>query len=451
MSSCWNNAAIKVPPCYGRHPAGENAMPPIKTILEPAREIPVLDDVDVLVAGGGPAGMIAAVAAARTGARTFLVEQNGFLGGNLTAGSVLNIRSFTDGRKQVVGGFAADFADRLRTMGGTTQTPGEGGYVRHDPEVTKFVAQEMVLEAGVNMLLHTQVAATLAEGDQLQGIIIENKSGRSAIRARVTVDATGDGDVFARAGAAFHKSDGELQPMTLVFMIAGADRWPDGLDEETRQRVAMEVEADTFPVKKGVTLFALARQGEYYANTTRIAGDCSDAWDLTRGEVEGLRQVESIMDWLRHNAPGFENARLLSTAPSVGTRESRRLAGVYELTREDVLSYRHFEDDILHCHYYIDIHNPGKGNVALRLEPGRNYGIPYRCLIPCKLDGLLVAGRCISATHEAIGSARVMALCMGMGHAAGTAAALAARNGIAPRDLDAALLRDTLRQQGSLL
>lgn len=427
----------------------------LETILEPAREIPVVGDVDVLVAGGGPAGMIAAIAAARAGARTFLVEQNGFLGGNLTAGSVLNIRSFTDGQKQVIGGIAAEFADRLRLMGGTAQTPAQcglqGGYVRQDPEITKFVAQEMVLEAGVKLLLHTQVTAALVSDNLMQGVVIENKSGRSAIRARVTIDATGDGDVFARAGAAFNKSEGELQPMTLVFMIAGADRWPDGLDQETRLRVAQEVEAGTFPVKKGVVLFALARKGEYYANTTRIAGDCSDAWDLTRGEVEGRRQVEAVVSWLRKNAPGFENARLLSTAPSVGTRESRRLVGAYELSSEDVLSYRHFEDDILCCHYYIDIHNPGKGNSATYLEPGKNYGIPYRCLVPAKLDGLLVAGRCISATHEAIASARVMAICMGMGQAAGVAAALSAAASIVPRRLDPVLLRNVLSQQGALL
>lgn len=420
-------------------------------IVEPSREIPVVEEVDVLVAGGGPAGMIAAIAAARTGARTLLVEHHGFLGGNLTAGSVLNIRSFTDGKKQVIGGIAAEFVDRLRKEGGTTQTASEGGYVRHDPEVTKFVAQEMVLESGARILLHTQVAAALVSDRVFRGIVVENKSGRSAILARVSVDTTGDGDLLARSGAAFNKSDGELQPMTLVFMLGGADRWPEGLDPETRRRVAQEVEEGTFPVKKGVTLFALSRKGEYYANATRIAGDCTDARDLTRGEVEGRRQAMGIVKWLRKHAPGFENARILSTASQVGTRESRRMVGVYELTREDVLSYRHFEDDILSCHYYIDIHRPGKGNEAIQLEPGRNYGIPYRCLIPRDLDGLVVAGRCISATHEALGSARVMAIAMGMGHAAGTAAALSALAGHPPRKLDPPLLRSTLRKQGALL
>lgn len=426
-------------------------IPEPESILEPARSVPVVADVDVLVAGGGPAGFVAAVAAARTGARTLLVESNGVLGGNLTAGSVLNIRTFTDGQKQVIGGIAAEFADRLRQAGGTTQTPREGGYVRQDPVITIGVAQDMVLEAGVNLLLHTQAVGAVVSEHVVRGALIENKSGRGAIRARVTVDATGDGDLLARAGAAFNKSDGELQPMTLTFLLADADRWPEGVDPETRQRLAREVEAGIFPVAKSPTLFALARRGEYYANATRVAGDCTDAQDLTRGEVEGRRQALAIVDWLRRNAPGFEKVRLLSMAPRVGTRESRRLAGVYELTREDILAYRHFEDDILACHYYIDIHNPGKGNLATQLEVGRNYGIPYRCLIPRQLDGLIVAGRCISVTHDALGSTRVMAICMGLGHAAGAAAALAAAAGMAPRNLESARLRETLRQQGALL
>lgn len=423
----------------------------MKTFTEPTREIPVVAEVDVLVAGGGPAGMIAATAAARTGAKTLLVEQSGFLGGNLTGGSVLNIRSFTDGQKQVIGGIPAEFVDRLRAAGGTKQTAQEGGYVRHEPEITKFVAQELVLEAGAKLLLHTQVAGAIVEGDKFKGIIVENKSGRGAILCRVAVDATGDGDLVARAGGEFAKSEGELQPMTLVFMIGNADRWPDGLDQDTRKRVEREVEAGTFPVTRHLALFALERKGEYYANATRIAGDCTDAWDLTKGEVEGRRQAMGIIAWLRKNAPGFENCRILSTAPHVGTRESRRIVGVYELTRDDVLGHRHFDDEVLHCHYYIDIHKPGKGNEAIHLTPGKSYGIPYRCLVPRRLDGVIVAGRCLSASHEALASARVMAIAMAMGHAAGTAAALAAKAGIAPRQLDPQLLRDTLKKQAALL
>ncbi len=422
-----------------------------KEIWEEARRTPVAAEVDVLVVGAGPAGIGAAVGAARAGATTLLVEKHGCVGGMLTAGSVLNIRQFNDKQRLIIGGVGAELAERIKQSGGTQHVPTEGGHVRHDPEITKFVAQELVLEASVRVLLHTVVVGAIVRENVLEGALIENKSGRAGILARATVDATGDGDMIWHSRAEFEKSSGSLQPMTLTFIMGGVKCWPETKSDEMRAAVKKALEEDAFPAPRRPALFPMWREGEIYANATRIAGDCTDAWDLTRGEIEGRRQVMGLLKWLRENAPGYEDAYLISTGAQVGLRESRRLVGLYALTREDVLGYRDFSDNIARGAYAVDIHYPGRGGEMVYLEPGKSYGIPYRCLVPQELDGLLAGGRCMSATHDGLGSIRVMATCMATGHGAGVAAALSAKANLSLRSLEVAQLQDALRGQGAIL
>lgn len=424
----------------------------MRTIAEPARETPVVAETDVIVAGAGPAGLGAAIAAARAGARVMVIEKHGCLGGMMTAGSVLNIRQYTDKQKQVIGGVAAEWAERLYAAGGASNLPHEGLRVHIDPEIAKYVAQEWLLAEGVRFLLHSPIVEVVRQDDTVRGVIIENKGGRSAVLAPVTIDCTGDGDVVARSGAAYaSRKAADLQPMTLTFLLAGHPGWPAGISSEVSQKAKAAVAAGTFPASKPPTIFATAHPGVYYLNATRIPGDCTNPEDLTHGEIEGRRQAKGIVDWLRANAPGFENSYMVATPPQVGLRESRRLAGVYELTRDDVTTYARHEDDVVHGHYYIDIHYPGQGGEATPLEPGRSYGIPYRCLVPRRTDGLLAAGRCLSATPEALGSCRVMAICMAVGQGAGVGAALSVRGGTTPRQVLPAELRRTLLAQHVLL
>ena len=424
----------------------------MSTIHEPGRDIPILDETDVLVAGGGPAGLAAAVAAARTGARVCLVEKHGFLGGMMTAGGVLNIRQYNDKQRLVIGGVGLELAERLAAAGGTLNKPQEGTFVRQDPEITKWVAQQMAQEAGVRLRFHTLACAAIKRDSVLEGLIVENKSGRGALKAAVTVDATGDGDILALAGAAFEKSAADLQPMTLAFTAGGISFWPNGFDAAAKEKMKAALAAKTFPCPKSPSLFALRRPGEFYFNATRITGDCSDADSLTAAELEGRKQAMNLVAWLRANIPGCEKMDVLTTGAQVGLRESRRLKGLYTLTREDVLGYREFEDGIARSAYAIDIHKAGgPGGEMTYLEPGRSYAIPYRCLVPGTVDGLLASGRCLSCTHAALGSARVMVVCMATGQAAGVAAALAAQAGVPPRALSVPTLRHTLLHQKAIL
>lgn len=447
------------------------------------RDLPVAEPTDVLVVGSGPSGLGAALAAARNGASVRLVERFGFLGGNLTAGLVGPcMTSFSlDGTVQLVRGIFDEFVRRMVAVGGAVHPSetrsgspysgfmvyGHEAVTPFDPEAAKLVAVEMCQEAGVDLLLHTFVADALTEGRRVTGVVAANKSGLSVLPATTVIDCTGDGDVAARAGARFdvgRDGDGQTQPMTLFFRVADVDddavrayqdahpeeRFPfQGLVEQARRDGAF-----TLP-RRGVQLFKTLEPGVWRINTTRVLGlDGTDADDLTNGEITARQQVVELLRFFRERLPGMRECRLLDTAATIGVRETRRIRGEHLLTLDELTSGQAFEDTIAVAGYPVDIHSPTgpDGPFDDGVPPTANiYEIPYRSLVPRDLDNLLLSGRCVSATHEALAAIRVMPPSFAMGQAAGLAAALAHRDGVPPRAVDVPALQRHLLDQGAYL
>jgi hypothetical protein len=453
--------------------------------LPPRRAI-VAGETDVLVVGGGPAGLGAAIGAADAGARVILAERYGFLGGNATAALVMPLMSFHTQQRvpektgattllptdhgpgeAVVAGVLGRLLERLVRAGGAIAPSLATGYVvPFDPEWFKLIALELLDEAGVHFLLHAFASGVLA-GDRIEGVIFETKSGPVVIRARVTVDCTGDGDVALQAGAPFEvgRADGLVQPMTLMFRIVDFERaafenyvrahpkeWRGvhGLwDLVRRATAAGELELP----REDILLFGTPHERELSVNSTRVTRVLgTDVWDLSYAEWLGRRQMRQIAAFFRKYVPGFERAYVAQSGVNIGIRETRRIVGDYQLNVDDVLGARKFDDAIARGAYPVDIHNPkGSGTILKRLPPGEAYDIPLRCLLPQKTDGLLVAGRCISGTHEAHSSYRVMPIVMATGHAAGVCAALAANRNSTPRAVPAGDVREELVRQGASL
>jgi hypothetical protein len=446
------------------------------------RDIPVRDAADVLVVGGGPGGIAAALAAARNGARTTLVERFGYLGGNLTAGLVGPcMTSYSlDGSQQLIKGIFEEMVLRMEAQGGAvhpSKIPAGSPYcgfivyghdkvTPFDPESVKFVALDMMREAGVSLRFHTFVADTIVEGDAVTGVVAASKSGLEALKAQITIDCSADGDIVARAGGAFEKgrdSDGLMQPMTLFFRVKNVDdavveEYVTAHPEDYRPFAGLVAEAKAkgeFPIpRKGIGIYKTTTPGVWRVNTTRLHSfDGTSADDLTRAEIAGREQVKVLLQFFRKWLPGFSKVELLDTAGMIGVRETRRIVGEYQLTLEDLATSREFEDVIGLCGYPVDIHSPtGDGGGADGELPTANvYQIPYRSLVPRDLDGLLVAGRALSATHEAQAAVRVMPPVFAMGEAAGTAAALAIEWGVQPRAVPVPQLQEMLVRQGAYL
>jgi len=408
---------------------------------------------EVVVVGGGVAGVAAAIAASRCGVKTLLVERYGFLGGTATASSVRIFMNFYLDNKPLVGGIMLEIIDRLKELGGYDERS-----KIFDPELMKIVLEDMALEAGVELLYHTEFIDVVMKKNVVKGVIVHNKAGMQLIMSEITVDATGDGDVAVAAGCSYEKGrsvDGLTQPMTLIFELANVKEKlvPSRRVLNIKFEESKKLGEINIP-RENVLWFKTPYKGLLFFNTTRITKvDGTDPKDLTRAEIEGRKQMLSFVLWLKKSFPeAFGDSYIARSGPQVGVRETRRIIGEYVLTEEDILSARKFPDAVCKANYPIDIHNPlGEGTVIKHPPSGDYYEIPYRCLVPKLIDNLLITGRCISATHEALAATRIMPTCIGLGQAAGVAAALSVKLKVSPRELNVGILRSTLKEQGAVL
>ena len=453
----------------------------MKTINEPAREIKVRADVDVLVVGGGPAGIMAAEAAARDGKlKVMLIESRGYLGGNLTIG--LPILSYLNAKgEQVIKGAAQKFIDRLRARNAASEhTPCKLhiSLTIADSEEIKTVAWEMMDDAGVDVLLYAFASDAIVEDGCVKGVIIESKAGREAILAKTVIDCTGDADVAFRAGVECRKGDerGRMQPPSLMFSMRGVnmaqvrDNVVNHYDEYgmdimppeqfrkgkftmvgMRKQLA-DARSKGYGLTVDRTIFTTGiNDDEVWVNMTRVSGvDSTDPASYTHAEHKCRKQLYEAVRYLKDYIPGFENAWLETVPPFTGIRESRVIVGKYTLTKEDLLEARHFDDEIAVASYPVDLHHEEGGDCTLIYSKG-DYEIPYRTLVPEKIKGLLVAGRNASMDHKAMAATRVMATCMAMGEAAGAAARIAIEDGVDPSEVDVKKVQKALLDNGGYL
>jgi hypothetical protein len=452
-----------------------------KSIKESGKDLPVRKEVDVLVIGGGPSGIIAAQAAAADGLNVALLESRSFVGGNMTIG--LPVLGFL-GQKgnQIIKGIPQKFIDRLKAQDAASEhrpCPLHMSITLVEPEAVKNVGLEMLIESGVDVMLYTYCVDVIMDGDVLKGIVIESKSGREVILAKAIIDCSGDADVAYRAGVPCEKGNesGGTQPPTLMFCLAGVDteKLRTSIKEEPRTYLTDFIPAEYYgqnnqfivvglrqlmakgreaglslPTERTIIITGL-RKGEAWINMSSVHGvDGTDPESLTYGEVKGREQIKDIIKYLITYVPGFEEAYFSKMAPFLGIRETRRILGEYVMTQEDVLGCGRFDDAIAVASYPLDLHHPDDGGCTLQWC-GDCYDIPYRSLVPLKVKNLLVAGRCISTTHEAMSAIRVMAPCMAMGEAAGRAAKMAVREGVTPSQINVEKLREELLASGAFL
>ncbi|MET9375464.1 FAD-dependent oxidoreductase [Streptomyces sp. NPDC002992] len=458
-----------------------------RSVELPPRQALHAGSTQVLVVGGGPAGIGAAIGAANAGAEVTLVERYGFLGGNATAALVMPLMSFHNEVKQAVAGDAARLLppdhgegepvvggvlwvllDQLVRAGAAIRPSVETGYtVPFDAELFKLVVYDLLETHEVRTLLHAFASGVLPLPDRARAVF-ETKSGPLVMDADVIVDCTGDGDIAAAAGASYEigrPEDGWTQPMTLMFRMVGfdheefsayarahPDQWKGVHGLWDLVRAATDAgELDLH--REDMLFFATPNAGEVAVNSTRVTEVLgTSVWDLTRAEFAAHRQMAQIARFLRGRVPGFAESYVVQSGVQVGVRETRRILGDYLLTGEDVLTARTFDDAVARGAYPVDIHNPsGRGTTLRRLPRGQSYDIPLRCLFPQGLDRILVAGRCISGDHVAHSSYRVMPISMATGQAAGVCAALASSQGMRPRDVPVSAVQRELRAQGASL
>ena len=447
-----------------------------RVVLEAARETPVLMDVDIAVVGGGTTGPLAAIAAARRGKRVVLIERFGSLGGNLTLG--LN----TKPSGALVGGLPLEIWNLARIQGGAgedyvaiSKTGGVKIASPCDPEVMKILLTRLCVKAGVQILFETFVSDPVVRDGTITGVIIESKSGRQFIAAKVVVDCSADADIAARAGVPFIMGSGGdvqiMQPVSMYFIMNCVDilrlanwartsgdvparaipdtdeglaygLWLTGFNKTLQQ---FQEETGIRLERHNITL--KTANGQMYVNATRVLGvNVFSPVEFSGAIIECYRQIEAVARLLRERIPGFEKARIGQIAPVLGVRETRHVQGEYTLTGDDTIEGRYFEDSIAADCSALDIHEPRGTDVDFRgLRP---YEIPYRCLLPLKVEQLLVAGRCISADHAAHARSRNMPACMATGQAAGIAAAIAVEDGMRVRELPVARVQAALRELG---
>ena len=429
------------------------------------REVPLVHEADVVVLGGGPGGLGAAIAAARSGAKTLLVEQYGVLGGMAAVGEVhpfmgnhadgvcLDKPVYVDWVKKMRGYLPAD-------AGGCNEGDWDevrGSYPRMiSKDVAALAAEELCLEAGVELLYHHSVADVVVEAGAIEAVVLVSKSGWTAAKGAMYIDCTGDGDVAARAGCAFEEGGptGHSQPMTLCFKLSGVEkeRMPARAEINALYRAAKE-RGELECLRENVLYFYWYDEDVVHFNTTRVIHRRgSSGADLSAAEIEGRKQLRQYLSFLRKEVRGFERARIHSVGHQIGVRESRRVLGLAYLEREAFTRHAKFEDAIARVRYSIDIHNPDGENTEIeRMPEGEWYEIPYGCIVPKDISNLLMGGRPISVDHAIHSSMRVMPPACSVGQAAGMAAAMACKAGRRPGELDGREVRGALRAFGAFL
>jgi FAD dependent oxidoreductase len=434
----------------------------VETIIEPAKDIPVKYKTDVLVLGGGPAGFAAAVSAGRLGLKTLLIERTGIIGGVATAGLMSHWTGNTEGplyeellqRAKTASEDVNYFKDKILRAEQII-----------DPENTKLVMLQMLQEAGVKLRLYSFATDPILEGNQVTGAILQSKSGRSAALAKIVIDATGDGDIAAKAGVEFYlgrEGDGKMQPVTVMFKVAG-------VNEETAVYPG-EFE-DDFPVPAGnlqelgkkylkppighVLLYPGSVPGVVTVNMTNSLGvNGLESADLTRAEIECRSQIPEIVSFLKKYVPGYEKCYVIATSSVIGVRETRHFKGLQTLTEADIENAKIFDDWIVtKAHFGFDVHGisgPGLDPTGAQNDfvQKNKYTIPFGCFIPENIDGLMLAGRNISGTHKAHSSYRVMPICVNMGQGVAAAAAVCLKHNIEPREVDVKEVQKILIDQG---
>lgn len=404
---------------------------------------------DLIVIGGGLSGTAAAVSAARQGLAVLLVDRAGCLGGAMSCCSVYPFMkhaiTYPDGRVRVLSaGMFAEMCRRHRELGGASARGWQ-------PELFKMVLDDMVCEAGVEVLFHTQLIGARVADRQVRAVQLVNRGGTFELTARFFIDASGDGDLMAFAGCAYQlgrESDGLCQPMTTCFRLGGVDLEQFHADKPRLQELYRQQQAEgrIRNPREDILTFENLGQGILHLNSTRVARlDPTDPYDLSAAEMEARRQVLELYRFLMDNSAAFANSFLISIAPEIGIRESRKLCGVHVLTADEMKACTDFEDSIALGNYMIDIHNPeGQGTYRYRFAGEEYYRIPYRSLLPREMDNLLVAGRCLSASHEAHSAVRIMPICACLGEAAGIAAAQALHTNTTAHTLDVRAVQATL-------
>lgn len=429
----------------------------MQNVINYTKQLKVQGTYDVVVAGSGPAGICAAVAAAREGAKVALVERYGVVGGNLTTGYVGPILG-------MVG--KGTMRDELVELLGVPENDmiGETGRA-HDFEMAKIRLMQFVNHPNIDVYLQTTVTDVIKEGDTLKGIIATSGEGQFALLGKVTIDATGDGLVSYLAGATTEKGreDGLMQPVTLEFTIDGVDeskgvicigdvddvRLGDERFLDYCKRLSLEGE---IPERiAAVRLHPTTHSGQRQVNTTQVNGiDMTRVDHIFKADLELREQILTLLDFFHKHIPGYENCRIISSGTTTGVRETRRVIGDYIITAEEMAAGCRFDDVIVHrAEFIVDIHNPeGSGQAEEHIQYCDPYDLPYRCFTPKGIENLYTAGRCISGTHRAHASYRVMSICMAMGEAVGVAAAMCAENGCTPRSLNVKELQNRLTNKG---
>jgi len=442
---------------------------------------------NVIVAGAGFAGIAAALSAARNDADVILIERYGFLGGMATAGLVHHLDPV---RLIEVTGIAWELFNEMEKRGAIKEFKVDDvgmpfsfwqGGCSFDPEVLKLLSIELLEKAKIEILLHSWVGDVIKQGEKVTGVVVYNKSGRQEIYGNIIIDATGDADLAAAAGVPFELGDenGECMSPTLCFRIAGVDmkklyRYldenPDQIGNHPRlgkyikehrksivlqgfyDLIAQAKEAGDLTInlpETGIGMSLQPREGEFHVNATRVTDiNPLDIQDLTKAELIERKNIKQLFNFMKKYIPGFKHSYIIQTAAQVGIRESRRIKGEYTYTIDDIKENRKFEDAVVRSKWaHTDVHSGKNMQWSFELIEGPYY-IPYRAMVPKKVDNLLVAGRCISATRKAMASIRIMPVCASIGEAVGAAAAIASKKELTPRSVDIEELKTILKRQG---